>query len=277
MARWAWIRVLLTIALSAVLTATLGAPAGTSVLAKSSNPCGKSRTPTPKDALVTPYLQGNMSPTLPAGDPRKIAVLAVGPQAVNFGSPSNSVALVIRNNTCSPVTHVEVTATVRSSTGALVASANSQGIEPPTLGPGEVGIGHLYLGSQALLPTGVQYTFTTAGQKSFGVLKDYLAGLKMTGSNETTQQSGDLTIPNVIGTVLNPRKATVTGPFGVDVVCLDQTGKPLGEAGGFANAAGDSLPAGGSASFTVPIYATSTCPIFLAGGSGFDNRGLRAR
>jgi hypothetical protein len=223
------------------------------------------------DSRATPYLQGNASPVLPPGDPRKIAVLAVGPQVVSFGSVFDTVPLVVRNNTCTPVAHVEVTGTARSATGALVASVTSQGIEPATLGPGEVGIGHLYLGSQVQLPAGVQFSLTAAGQKSLGVLKDYLAGLKIT--DLTAQQGSSGLGPTVTGIAQNPRSAAVTGPFGVDVVCFDQASNSLGEAEGFANQAGNSLPAGGTTSFTVQLD-TPTCPVFLAGGSGFDQREL---
>jgi hypothetical protein len=143
------------------------------------------------------------------------------------------------------------------------------------LGPGEVGIGHLYLGTNGIaVPPDATYKFTSASKKVGSPLLGYFAPLKVSETSATAGNTPGITKSTVVGTVQNPRKHEVTGPFNVAVVCFDEGGKPIAEGGGFADVPGDSLAGGAQATFSVDVF-NSDCPTYLVGSSGFDEKALR--
>jgi hypothetical protein len=266
-------RLLVTATVGVIALAASMASAGANAPMAKKLGCGKGTTgvPAPKDARATPYLQGNASPPLPPGEPKKVSVLAVGAQTVSNGRPDNSIPLVIRNNKCARVTSLEVAATIRDASGKLVASATSQGIDPVTLGPGEVGIGHLYLGLNVTLPQDAKFEYAVSSKKSLGLDQDYFVPGEIADLNATTETRSDFTILSILGTLKNPLKTTITGPFGVAAVCFDQSGTPLAEFGDYADGPGEELAAGQSAGFNAETYHAPDCPIYLVGGSGYHD------
>lgn len=238
---------------------------------------GKSGVPEPQDALATPYLQGNASPPLPAGVPKRVSVLGIGQQQIQYGIASNSLPVVVRNNTCKLLTDVKVTGTLRDAAGQLLASVETQGIDPATLGPGEIGIGHLYLGLDVAVPADAEFDLKAGGQKSNGLKRDYRAAMRVEETNLTsTEQFGTLRT-TVIGILKNPRMGTVTGPIGVTVVCFDAAGAPVAETSDFAELPpGEEVPGRDTVSFSADLF-DGVCPTYLVAASGFDDKALRSR
>jgi len=217
-------------------------------------------TPTTTSSGSTPGLVGTANPTVPEGVKGQLDVVANGPLDENSGS----VPVAVRNNTGRAVTAVEVQGSARDSSGALVGSGSSQGLEPAAIAPGEIGIGYVFFSGKA--PNASQFTFTTTSKPSKGPGRDYFAGVSVAEHNKTEENNGFLT-GHIVGTVVNPLQVTVTGPISVLAMCFDANGQPTKTVSGFAE--GDELAIGASTTFSADYYE-SPCPAYLVGASGYN-------
>ena len=269
--------------------------------------CSASATvPVPQDARAT-FLGGNASPPLPAGEPGTVAVVAVGP----YDARTFTVPIVVRNNTCAEVADVCVYAWVlpyRRGPGTYP-EANSclvPGMDPPILGPGEVGIGNLYFGDPVLSllpapPPGARYDLKVAFVSRQGLSHDACEFSDILQcSNEPVRRvfrhrSGTALTPVVVdlsenrrghpalhGTVRNAGRETIEGPALVQALCFDASGTPIAAA--FTGAVefrgpprDDLTPGvlepGERAPFSgvrfPQLSGVAACPVYLVGVSGF--------
>jgi hypothetical protein len=167
--------------------------------------------------------------------------------------------VVIRNNADAGVSHVDLSAVARNSSGNVVATGSSQGCEPAQIKPGDPALGYIYFGAdKALPPVGARYTFaadTTAADTSpFNT-----ASVKIDEANNTGQA--------IVGTATNKTGATLTGPYSVTAYCFDARGTLVATHGAFAEPDSD-LASNGTVSFTVDLYGEQ-CPSYLVGSSGY--------
>jgi hypothetical protein len=215
----------------------------------------QAESPVASAGLVGLAASGPLS--FPTGQRGQLTVVAQGPL------DGERVPVVIRNNTKSAVTEVEVQGAARDANGTLVGSGSSQGVEPATITAGDLGIGYVYFEGG---PVGASFTFTASAKPSKGSAADFHASAQITEHN--------LIIPldpsderQVVGSVLNPLPVALTGPIEVMVVCTDAHGTPTFEEDSFAEA--DTLPPGGTTTFSVGWY-DHDCANYLVGASGYN-------
>lgn len=131
-------------ALLALTTTACGSSADAgSAASKSSGSTATVNTPTPTPSAapsaapfnVGGYLAGTAKPTLPAGEPGQVAVVAQG----TLKKPGSGAILPIafRNNTTAAVSHVDLSATARLN-GKLVASGRARAPPPHRFSPGRL-------------------------------------------------------------------------------------------------------------------------------------------
>jgi len=255
-----------------VVTVLVGAavPAGTTETAARKPGCGrgKSGVPVPQDARATRFLQGNSSPPLPAGEPKKLAVLAVGPQRLpGAAGASASLPIVVRNNTCTTVTSIEIGATIRGPNRQIVATAETHpagaafgGTEPVTLGPGQVGIGMLLLDhTGATLPEGgATFEYTITSKKAKGQDRDpYVSAAILESSANLVDFANGTHSWSFAGTLKNVQKRKQSTPFFVLAMCFDESGVPI---------TSNRAPVTGT-SFYVSTIGNMSCPAYLVGAS----------
>jgi hypothetical protein len=205
------------------------------------------------------YLVGNASPSFPAGDSGKLAVVVQASLTLPVPSGGEVVSIAIRNNTPESVSGIAAQGIVRDAGGKIVGTGTDQGFHPAFLQPGQVALGFIYLGVGTTVPGGSAMTVQASG-KPTSSSNTYFADLLVTEVNNT----GEV----VVGTVQNPRDHPVQAPYSVDVYCIDSSGGLRAEIGGFADVSTDLAP-GATSGFTVNLAGT-LCPQFLIGASGFD-------
>lgn len=188
-----------------------------------------------------------------AGEQGVITVVSIG----TFAADSGSLPFVFRNNTAEAISHVDASATVRDSAGALVSNGRSQGTIPAQIQPGALGLAYIYL-EQGGVPEGAKFEFkfetSSADTSSYN-----------TGDLKVTEVSA--TADGIIGTASNQTDADQVGPYSVDVYCFDESGSILSTTRDFANEDSDVAPAG-TVSFSSNFYGNS-CPTFLVGVTGY--------
>lgn len=200
-------------------------------------------------------LAGNASPTVDAGEPGKVSVVAEGP-LVKPGIGA-SLLFAFRNNTSAAISHVDFSATARLD-GKLVASGASQGTIPAQVQPGEIGLGYIYFDDSTSMPdTGLKYEFTAetlpADTSSYNT-----APLKVSEANNNGS--------SIVGTAVNKTGKGLTGPYSVQVYCFE--GNDItAQIGGFADQS-DDITDNAQVSFTVDLYDTK-CDTFALGVSGY--------
>ena len=234
---------------SPTLAAATSTPAPTVV--RTATPKATPTTAPPADPAASDLVEGNLTTALPAGEPGKVSILAVGPL-----ERSGTVAVIARNNTPDSIIQVHLTGTARGPDGALLASGKDQGMKPTIVRSGEVVFGFIYFSYDAQFPDGTQYEISATWDK--GESDDYFLGLQITEINQLEDR--------IVGMLTNPHSQEVSGPIGVDVICFDEAGQPISTPQTFA--AQDSIPAGGTASFQVDLYG-NPCPQFLLAASGY--------
>jgi hypothetical protein len=193
----------------------------------------------------------------------ELAVVASGPP-----DQSGSTPVVISNATDDDVTRVSVAGTARDASGLVVASGESQGVEPETLPSGGTAIGYVYWGGSTP-PAGSTLKFEVSSEPSQG--DDYEAVLEVTELNRVVANRFGSDTAQLVGTVRNPRSREVTGPIGVAAMCFGADGAPIGTSSTFT--AQDTLQAGASASFAIDLF-DRPCAAWLVGASGFDTESL---
>jgi len=220
-----------------------------------------SPTPTPTAVAALPfnaggYLAGNASPKVDAGAADKVSVVATAPlDSDSIGS--GTLPFAFRNNTSSPISHVDFTGTA-SVGGKLVASGSSQGTIPAQVKPGEEGFGYIYFDDVSSIPaSGVQYDFKAstmpADTSSYN-----------TAPLNVTQADNNGT--SIIGGAVNKTGKPLAGPYSVGVYCFN--GDALSTSTmDYATETGD-IEADGTVSFSHDLY-DEPCDTFAVGVSGY--------
>jgi len=252
--------------LAAVLSA--GACGGTSSHGTAQNAPGttasRPTTPSTSPSAVVPtfnsahLLAGTAKPTFSAGAAGKIDTVYVG-KILRDPSGSAELPIVLRNNTQHAISHIDATATARNSAGALIATGQSQETDPAQLAPGEAALSFIYfqIGTAPVPDTATfGFTFETiaADTSSYNT-----ATAKVTEAN--------LSGGSIVGTATNATRASMQGPYSVNVYCFDAAGAIVDTSGGFADQNANVAP-GGNLTFTVSLYGRA-CPNFLVGVTGF--------
>lgn len=196
----------------------------------------------------TPTLEGNASPTLddPGG-----AVAVVAASAPVDGR----VAFVVQNGTNRSVRVSKVASVATSPGGGSVVGASTSRVVPARLAPGETAIGQLrFRGDTNLIGATLQWKVsarrTAASADPFRLeVADLVASPPLTGA---VAQTLDFTLTN-------PHEQARLGPFRVQVVCLNEAGRPA--VGAAREIARRRLAAG--ASFDASVSLSTLCPSYV--------------
>lgn len=202
---------------------------------------------------ASPYVVGfgDLSAvSFPPGDSGELAIISTGAQ----DELSDSVTVIVRNNTSEPIGNIEATGTARDAGGALVGSGSSQGFKPVVVAPGEIAYGYVYFDGG--FPEGSTFDIDVAGEE----VGTYFRPITITEINNT----GDA----IIGGLSNDTDVEVTGPISVQVLCFAADGTTIGSHGGYAEQ--DDLDSGATGSFSISLYGDE-CPIGLAAASGYGS------
>ncbi|NYG97922.1 hypothetical protein FJ656_19165 [Schumannella luteola] len=202
------------------------------------------------------FLGGNATPTVADGEKGKVSVVSQGVlESDGFGS--GTLLIAFRNNTDKAVSHVDFTGTANAG-GKIVASGESQGTIPAQVQPGEAGFSFIYFSDVASIPAdGVEYKFKASTSA---------ADTSSYNTAPLTVTQADNNGTAIIGGAENKTKKPLTGPYSVEVYCLN--GNDLAkQIGTFATEDGD-IEAGDSVSFSVDLYG-GTCDSFVLGVSGY--------
>ena len=188
--------------------------------------------------------------SFPAGEPDEVSIVATGAE----DELSDSVTIIVRNNTTEAIGLIEATGTARDSAGALVGSGSSQGFQPVVVAPGEIAYGYVYFDGG--FPEGSTFEFDVKGDE----VDTYFQPITVTEINNT----GDA----IIGGVSNDTGVDVTGPISVKVLCFTADGTLIGPSDGYAEQS--ELADGATGSFSIDLYGDE-CPVGLAAASGYGS------
>ncbi len=203
----------------------------------------------PLDARHSPFIDGNVSPRLPAGRPGRIDVIAVG----TYDRATELLPFVIRNNRRRIADKIEVGASVLSRSGALLETDPPAVLFPTVLAPGEIAFG-VFSVSGEYVPDGARFDFRFVQDP----------GLEITLSDLHVADTA-LVDGRVAGTARNARREMVSGPIGEGVLCITDAGAIVRYRGGERRT---SLRPGEKIRFRVPLRGQA-CPTFLVGAQGF--------
>lgn len=209
--------------------------------------------PGPAAPDASPYVVGfgDLSVlSFPAGDPGELSVIATGAR----DELSDSVTVIVRNNTSEPIGNIEATGAARDSAGALVGSGSSQGFKPVVVAPGEIAYGYVYFDGG--YPEGSTFDIDVTGAE----VDTYFRPITITELNNT----GDA----IVGGVVNDTGVDVTGPISVAVLCFAPDGTTLGSQNAYTEQS--DLAEGATGTFSVDLYGDE-CPIGLAAASGYGS------
>jgi hypothetical protein len=188
--------------------------------------------------------------SLARGEPGKLAIISTGAK----DELSDSVTIIVRNNTADAIGAIEATGTARAAAGALVGSGSSQGFEPVVVKPGEIAYGYVYFDGG--FPKGAKLKFDVKGEE----VGTYFRPITITEINNTGEA--------IIGAVANKTGVDVTGPISVDVLCFSADGATIGSRNEYAEQ--DDLAAGATGSFSLDLLGDK-CPTGLAAASGYGS------
>jgi hypothetical protein len=211
--------------------------------------------PKPADARASRFVNGNASPTLPAGGSNVVAVIAIGRY-------SDTLPVVVRNNTSQTITRIKVTGTANDPSGNLLVSGGDQGFMPDVVRPGEIALGYVYFGGKQLPSDAIfklEATATPQAENNF----DNHVDLTVTQARHV----GD----SIVGYLKNesPRKAM--GPISVIVECFGADQQLQRDYEAFTDK--DMAVPEATVPFTIDLTEASggndPCPVFLVAGGGF--------
>lgn len=187
---------------------------------------------------------------LPDGDPSEVSIVATNSKT----GMSDSILVIVRNNTSEPVGEITVTGTARDASGALAGSGSSQGFDPAVVAPGEIALGYVYFDGG--YPADGKFEYDVSADE----VGDYFQPMTVTEINNT----GDA----VVGAVSNDTGVDVTGPISANVWCFDDGGAIISSRQEFTEQ--DELAKDAKGSFSADLYG-EPCPIGLAAASGYGN------
>ena len=216
---------------------------------------------TPKPVAVAPkgtranslFVHGNNSPQLPPGEPGRLSVIAHGRMQESI------LPIVIRNNTPTYITNMQVSGTARNAEGGMLATGGDQGITPNLVQPGEIAFGYVYFGD-ATLPDGTVFEFQTEFEPAGSSMEEY----ESTRDLEVVEVS--LVEDRLVGMLKNQHAEGITGPISIEAMCFENSGQILSHHSTYADQ--DSAAAGATIPYQVELYG-DPCPMFLVTGSGF--------
>lgn len=203
------------------------------------------------------YIGGNAFSLIPAGESGKLSVVAHGlPSQMSVGMP-----VVIRNNTEKEIKGINLTATARDSSGALLGAGNAIFQAPFTIVPGGLAIAGVNFGGAAI-PEDAKFEFTVEPMQSS------LARFRPERDLDVVE--ANVFEDRIVGTLKNTQDGSVNGPVQVGAICFDLDGNVLSF--DIGNAQSTSLAKGQTVSVQVTLigYLISGqgCPAFLIAGYG---------
>lgn len=193
-------------------------------------------------------IAGSASATFsaPAGD--GLTIVAQGEKLTNSGS----LPVVVRNDGDQPVWRVTIAGTARNPAGKLIGSGSDQTLKPNFLEPGQIAMGYVFFGGDAL-PASTKYELTTGAENSpYENIRDM--------EISETSASGD----TIIVVAKNSWDVPLTLPSAF-AACFDGR-RLLDVVQGFGNT--DPVAPGGQTTVSIEFFDQS-CPTFLVAGSGF--------
>ena len=197
---------------------------------------------------------GSALSLLPPGEPGVFSIVATGTY------DGNTLPFVVRNNTGEPMVSLSATGEARNAAGQLIATGGDQLLNPNLVRSGGLSMGYIYFGG-ADLPPDTTFTIAVEGTPA---AKEEFENQRDLEVVEATFVEG-----RVVGTLRNGYDETLTGPFGVQVGCFDQTAGLL-ELDKVFTPEKDADP-GEQVTFQAPGFGTLDCPLFLVAGGGFSN------
>jgi hypothetical protein len=207
--------------------------------------------PAARAASLTSGLAGDATPTLGAGTPGAVSVVAQS--APNEGR----VAIIVRNDTSAPVNNVRVDATATRPDGGSVTSAHTASLLPATLAPGAYGLAVLDFRKQGVqIDSQVSFTVRHTAAPSGTDPKLLEVGQLTRSAPKSGAVAQTLTF-----TVANPTHHTLRGPLRATVMCFNEAGKPVNLT--TARVRTKDLAAGKDA--TVHVDLAELCPTALVG------------
>jgi hypothetical protein len=196
-------------------------------------------------------LAGDATPTLSAGAPGEVAVVAQS-------APNHDrVAVIVRNDTTGPVNNVRIDATATRADGGAVTSASTSSLVPATLAPGAYGLAVLDFRQQGV-DIDSQLSFTLRSTKTASGTDPKL--LEVSELTRSAPMTGKVA-QKLTFTVANPSHRAVRGPITATVMCFNEAGKPVNLTTARVRRTG--LRAGKDASVSVGL--AELCPAALVG------------
>lgn len=209
------------------------------------------------DVIAEGWLAGNAKPTLGEGAPGKADVVASG--KVIADAMGTTVPIALRNNTEDTISSIEVAGSAVDASGKILASGQSQGLNPAVVPPGGISLGYVYFSSTTKVPANAKMEFTVASQPVEEGTKPYFRDLKVDQANLVGEA--------ITGKATNTSQDTLNGPYAVRVTCFDAKGAMMDSQTTYASPSAD-IAAGQSVTFQVQFYGKK-CPSFLLGVGGY--------
>lgn len=206
---------------------------------------------------VSELAKGNAAIPYDAGEAGKVSVVHY-----NVHSKNNRVVyVVVRNNTDSPVTSVDVSGVVRTAEGAMLGVGSGVSFEPQYVESGAISFGAIVFNLD--LPKDAKYEFDAeARELSLGNTEQGdLQVLEFTFAEASANSFGQ---GRVYGLLKNTGGKTVTGPIKVNLYCFERDGS-------YSNWSAFPPKDNADPDQTIPFEVTlySACPTYLIMASGF--------
>lgn len=208
---------------------------------------------TPEATSTQTSVSGNAFEILEEGDPDTVAIIAYSPP----NDRTDTIGVVVRNNTDDTVSDIEAVAEIRGADGKLVAVADLSEFRTVNLHPGEVALG-LIMGSKVNDPTlDITFKVTFETGTSDGWLTSYDLEFIY------TEWTGD----RILGEFTNPSDEPMENIY-LSHACFNDQGDLLGVEWGSAHGM---LEPGESKAFQIGDYDPnmSACAYHLVSGHGY--------
>ena len=202
------------------------------------------------------YLGGSALDLLPAGAASELEIVVVGPYD-RYVLP-----LILRNNSSQVLDQVTVSAIAWRSDGTQLAVGGDLGFSPSVLRPGDYAFGVISFGRAFYFPDDdASYEFEVKGEEFTEIEPLSRVDLKVVEAGYIGN--------GLEGELINDSDATVGGPIGVSILCLDSSGAITYSVSGFTEK--DEAAAGESVPFQLTFFGgPDDSTNFLVAGSGFN-------
>jgi hypothetical protein len=203
------------------------------------------------DPAAVPALTGNAPVAVDPVPPGEVAVVAASAPV------RDQVAFVVENGSDATVRVVKVTAVAERSTGTQATRASTTAVAPARLAPGERAIGRVTFrrGTIDLAPTLTWEVRTARAAASPDPTRLAVGDLVLSPpKGAVVAQTLDLTLTN-------PQTRALSRPFVVEVLCLNEAGRPAV----LARAGVGRTKLGAGKSTPVTAELRELCPSFVVG------------